>query len=390
MESSLSPLSGLFKPNALKGLYYGPDTVRNHLKSCLPSETSKAFIITGNSLATKTPLIKQIEDLLTPSHHAGTFSSIREHAPIAELDKATDLVQSDSSIDTIISVGGGSPIDSAKAIAYRVNEKSSDKSKWLTHIAIPTTLSASECTFIAGYTGEDGVKTSVMGANLYPAYVLYDSKFGLHTPPALFASTGIRALDHAVESQYHPYTTLMPSRWMTQVAIRELFEYLPKYHANPKDEDVITRLFLAAYASLGFLGMNLKGGLGLSHTMGYALGSPYGIPHGITSCMTLGEVVKLKAQGDPGDAAAVAGILDVFGEKRSGNDVEDAKIVGDKINKLVNQLGFTTTLTEKGVGKDQTEIILGRATGGLNKKEGKSEKEEKMVAAVKGLIERLY
>lgn len=390
MESSLSPLTGLYKPNALKALYYGPDTVQNHLKSCLPSSSSKAFIITGNSLATKTPLIKQIEDLLTPQHHAGTFSSIREHAPIAELDKATDLVQSDSSIDTIISVGGGSPIDSAKAISYRVNEKSSDGNKWLTHIAIPTTLSASECTFIAGYTKEDGVKTSVVHPNVYPAYIIYDSKFGLHTPPTLFASTGIRALDHAVETQYHPTSTLMPTRWITQVAIRELFEYLPKYKANPKDEDVITRLFLAAYASLGFLGGNIKGGLGLSHTMGYALGSPYGIPHGITSCMTLGEVVKLKAQGDPNDAAAVAAILDVFGEKRSGNDVNDAKVVGDKINKLVNQLGFTTTLTEKGVGKDQVDVILGRATGGLSGKEGKTEKEQKMVAAVKGLIERLY
>lgn len=390
MESSLSPISGLYKPNALKGLYYGPNTVRDHLKSCLPSENSKAFIITGNSLATKTPLIKQIEELLGSSHHAGTFSSIREHAPVAELDKATELVQSDSSIDTVISVGGGSPIDSAKAISYRVNEKSGDKNKWLTHITIPTTLSAAECTFIAGFTQDDGVKTSVVSPNIYPSYILYDSKFGLHTPPSLFASTGIRALDHAVETQYHPCSTLMPTRWITQVAIRELFEYLPKYHANPKDEDVITRLFLAAYASLGFLGGNIKGGLGLSHTMGYALGSPYGIPHGITSCMTLGEVVKLKAQGDPGDAAAVAAILDVFGEKRSGNDVEDAKVVGDKINKLVNQLGFTTTLTEKGVGKDQVDVILGRATGGLNKKDGKSEKEEKTVAAVKGLIEKLY
>ncbi|KAK5316314.1 hypothetical protein LTR70_006268 [Exophiala xenobiotica] len=388
MESSLSPLQGLYKPNALKGLYYGSGTVQSHLLSCLPCPDSKAFIITGNSLATKTPLIAQLEDLLTPTRHAGTFANIKQHAPVAQLDEATDKVASDTTIDTIISVGGGSPIDSAKAISYRVHEKSGH---FLTHIAIPTTLSAAECTAIAGYTREDGVKTGIGHPSVYPSYVLYDATFGLQTPPHLFASTGVRALDHAVEMQYHPTATLMPAQWMGLVAIRELFEYLPKYQANPKDEDVITRLYLAAYASLGFLGGNMKGGLGLSHTMGYALGSPYGIPHGITSCMTLGHVVKLKAKGDAKDAAAVARILDVLpGEKRSGDDVKDADIVGDRILKLVDELGFTTTLTEKGVGKDQLPTILQRATGGLSDKEGKSEQEQRMVDGLKKMVETLY
>lgn len=387
MESSLSPLLGLYKPNPLKGLYYGTDTVEKHLKSCLPSEKSKAFIVTGSSLANKTPLIKQIEDLLTSAHHAGTFSNIKQHAPVAQLDEATKKVQEDSTIDTIISVGGGSPIDSAKAISYRVNEKSGH---FLTHIAIPTTLSAAECTFIAGYTREDGVKTSVAHPSTYPSYIIYDSKFGLHSPPDLFITTGIRALDHAVESQYHPSATLMPCQWMCLVAINQLFENLPKYKANPKDEDVIVRLYLAAYASLGFIGLNLTAGLGLSHAMGYALGSPYGIPHGVTSCLTLGHVVKLKARGDPADAAAVARILPVLGGQRSGDDVKDADEVGDKILKLVSDLGFKTTLTEKGVGKDQLDIIVKRATGGLNEKEGKSEKEQRQVAGVTKLVESLY
>lgn len=388
MESSLSPLQGLYKPNALKGLYYGPNTVQQHLLSCLPKDTSKAFIITGSSLATKTPLIKQIEELLTSKHHAGTFSNIKQHAPVAQLDEATDKVQSDSTIDTIISVGGGSPIDSAKAISYRVNEKSGH---FLTHIAIPTTLSAAECTAFAGYTTADGVKTGIGHPNVYPSYVLYDSKFGLETPSDLFASTGIRALDHAVETQYHGYATLMPAQWMGLVAIRELFEFLPKYRANPKDEDVIIRLFLASYASLGFLGGNMKGGLGLSHTMGYALGSPYGIPHGITSCLTLGHVVKLKARGSVEDAAAVSRVLEVLpGEKRSGDDVKDAERVGDRILGLVEELGFKTTLTEKGVGRDELSTILSRATGGLADKEGKSEQEEKMVGGLRKMVEGLY
>jgi alcohol dehydrogenase class IV len=390
MEATLNPLAGFYKPHtALKGLYYGPDAVKQHLLSCLPSEKSKAFIVTGNSLATKTPLIKELESLLSSKHHAGTFSKIGEHAPVAQLDEATEKVHSDETIDTIIAVGGGSPIDSAKAISHRLNEKAA---KFLTLIDIPTTLSAAECTFLAGYTKEDGVKTGVAHPSLYASYIFYDPKFGSYTPPSLFASTGIRALDHAVETQYHPTATLMPAQWSGLMAIKELFDLLPKYQANPKDEQLITRLFLAAFSSLGFLGGNIKGGLGLSHTMGYALGSPYGIPHGITSCLTLGNVVKLKARLSSDDAAKVANILPFIGGSPSGDAVKDAETVGDRINELVKDLGFKTTLTEKGVGKDQLDTIVKRASGGLNPDPNKKadSKEEALALEVRKLVEGLY
>lgn len=276
VESSQSPLRGLWKPTHLQRLYYGPDSVKENLLSCLPKENSKAFILTGTSLANKTGLIKKIEEQLG-QRHAATYSKIGQHAPVAQLDEATELVKKDETIDTIISVGGGSPIDSAKAISYRLNEQS--PGKFLHHITIPTTLSAAECTLGAGYTNADGMKTGVAHPELAPHIVIYDSKFALETPPWLWMSTGMRAMDHAMEQMYHPTSTEMPSRQMCLYAAGELFKNLPKYKANPKDEDVITRLQLAAFASLGFLALNVKGGLGLSHAMGYALGSPYQIPH---------------------------------------------------------------------------------------------------------------
>jgi len=163
----------------------------------MPTDNSKAFIVTGSSLANKTSLIKDVQSLLGSKHHAGTFDKIGQHAPIKQLDEATEMVLNDESIDTIISVGGGSPIDSAKAISYRVNEKT--QGKFLYHITIPTTLSAAECTLGAGYTNEDGMKTGVAHPNLAPQVVIYDSKFALETPPWLWMSTGIRAMDHSME-----------------------------------------------------------------------------------------------------------------------------------------------------------------------------------------------
>jgi alcohol dehydrogenase class IV len=357
-EATTDPLTGLWQPTHLQRLHYGAGSVSKHLLDCLPSASSKAFIITGNSLATKTPLIADVEALLGDKH-AGTFSKIGQHAPVAQLDEATELVKQDGNVDTVISIGGGSPIDSAKAISYRLHEGSG---KWLHHIAIPTTLSASECTLMAGYTEKDGVKTGVRAPELVPHVVLYDASFALHTPEKLWTSTGLRALDHAVELLYHPTASEMPGRWMALQAASSLFKYLPAYKKDPRDEEVVTHLQLAAFASLGFLGYNIKGGLGLSHALGYALGSPYGIPHGITSCLTLGHVVKLKVQY-PAAAAQVARLLPLLGERGSGDVKGDAERVGERVLELVGELGLDQDLRNYEVGRDQISVITKRATG---------------------------
>lgn len=356
-DATNSPLAGLWQPTQLQRLHYGAGSVSKHLLDCLPKENSKAFIITGTSLATKTPLVQDVEKLLG-SKHAGTFSKIGEHAPVADLDEATQIVENDSSVDTVISIGGGSPIDSAKAISYRLHDKNG---KWLHHIAIPTTLSASECTMMAGYTESNGVKTGVRARELVPHVVLYDATFAAHTPQRLWTSTGLRALDHAIELLYHP-TASEVARWMTLQSAGTLFSLLPAHAQNQNDTDATTKLQLAAFASLGFLGYNIKGGLGLSHALGYALGSPYGIPHGITSCLTLGHVVKLKAR-DPSAAAQIARLLPFIGETASGDAGRDAERVGERVLKLVQELGLDSDLRNYNVGKGEIPVITKRATG---------------------------
>ncbi|KAI4285118.1 MAG: hypothetical protein L6R38_000915 [Xanthoria sp. 2 TBL-2021] len=357
-ESTDHPLSGLWQPTQLQALYYGPSSVKRHLLSHLPSDSSKAFIITGSSLATKTSLIRQVESLLGPKHHAGTFTNITQHAPIAQLDEATDSVLNDPSIDTLISIGGGSPIDSAKVISYRSHEKNGG---FLYHITIPTTLSAAECTLGAGYTDEKGTKVTVAHPRLIPQVILYDSTFAKETPPKLWLSTGIRSLDHTVELLYYPTASEAPTKQSCLTALSQLFEYLPKCKKEPDNEDYITRLQLASFMSLFGLGLNLKGSLGLSHTLGYALGSPYGIPHGMTSCLTLPSVVRLKADNLE-DAEQIVRILPFIGHQRSGDDKQDAIRVGDAIDELLKTLGLDATLKDYNVDEDQIPKITKMAT----------------------------
>ena len=320
--SDASPLFGVWMPHAhLKRLFYGPSCVEQHLVGALPSQSSRVFIVTGQSLATKTPLIRQLEELLG-EHHAGTFAGIKQHGEAAGVDQAFAAVLANPSIDTILSVGGGSPIDAAKVVSYRMNEQ---RGSFLFHIAIPTTLSAAECTPGGGYTRQDGTKVGFMAPGMGLSAIFYDPSFARHTPRNLILGSGMRAVDHAVESVYHPNASLMPWKAMACWAIGVLFQYLPQVTAYSDDsngtgsrqpgdaravrrsmhtddgdggdggdcgnmDDALTMLMLAAFASSGFRGANFSGGMGLSHSLGHALGSPYGIPrkqaHVFIPCFT--------------------------------------------------------------------------------------------------------
>ena len=382
MDSTNHPPVGLWKPNQLRKLFYGPNIVNRKLLSLLPQPKSKALIISGASLAFKTPLVKTVETVLTEAHHAGTFTEIKEHAPIAQLEQALMVVRANPSIDTIISLGGGSPIDSAKWISWKFQQEASNRSHilsnegFLTHITIPTTLSAAECTTGAAFTDASGLKASVGGHPLLaPAAILYDSEFARYTPKKLWLASGIRALDHAVELMYHPSTTEVPAKAMCMYAAGELFKYLPQAEkSHPDDTETVLRLFLAAFASFEFLGGNMTSGLGLSHALGYALGAPYGIPHGETSCLTLGHVVKLKAMRSSQDAEQIARLLPYITSKATtksererdlelgAENVQDAKLVGDRILALVDDLGLKASLTSYGVNRGEIETIVQRAT----------------------------
>lgn len=134
---------------------------------------------------------------------------------------------------------------------------------------------------------------------------------------------------------------------MSLEAIKDLFTYLPKSKANPDDASVRTKLFLACYSSLfPFL---YTGGVGLSHSIGHAIGATYSIPHGITSCLSLAPTVHLKAS-NPEEAKQIARIIPYIGKQSTGSDEKDSHIVGDAIAALVERLGHKTTLTAVGDG----------------------------------------
>ncbi|EAT87912.2 hypothetical protein SNOG_04152 [Parastagonospora nodorum SN15] len=335
-----STVKGVYRASPIKLMIYGNDVIAE-------LGGTKGFIITGRSLYEKTPVIKNIEKSLGPAH-GGTFSKIGQHAPIQDIREATALM-SKSACDVLIAIGGGSPIDSAKAIAYNIHQETG---KWIPSIAVPTTLSVAETTQNAGFTTEEKHKIAVSDPELVPK----------------------------VELMYHPLASEIPTKRMCLEAIKDLFTYLPQSKANPQDAEVRTKLFLACYSSLfPFL---YTGGVGLSHSIGHAIGATYSIPHGITSCLSLAPTVHFKAS-NPDEAKQIARIIPYIGKRSTGSDEKDSHIVGDAIADLVERLGHKTTLTAYDVptGDAEEEAIASRAL---------HSKDHKDFANLKKIVHDLY
>ena len=322
----------------------------------------RAFVITGRTLATKTEWISRVKGLLG-DRCAGVFGEASQHVPKRTILDATAQAR-DAQADCLVSVGGGSPIDTAKGMALCLAEGIRDEaglnryatphrtggsepfqaSRPLPQIAIPTTLSAGEHTGQFGTTDETARRKDGAGHPLLvPRVVILDPEISRDTPEWLWASTGIRALDHAVERFYSP--THQP---LTDVlcleAIRLLVRDLPVTLHTPGNLDTRLACQLAAWFSL-FGAFNAR--TGLSHAIGHQLGGRCGVPHGQTSCVILPHVMVFNI---PASADRLALIGEAAGVMMEGKSTEDAaKAAAKTVARAIKALGCPTGLTEVGV-----------------------------------------
>jgi alcohol dehydrogenase class IV len=214
----------------------------------------------------------------------------------------------------------------------------------LPHVAVPTTLSVAELAAGAGYTDEAGNKAGMRDARQLPDAVIYDAALTLATPIALWLSTGIRALDHAVEGTLadglHPFSDVMALE-----SIRRLFDSLPRAKAAPGDVDVRTENQLAAW-----FGYTLTASAsGLSHTMGKQIGARHSIPHGVTSCLLLPHVMRYLERRMPERFALIA---EATGPDPAG-----------QVQGLIGSLGLPQHIAAYGIGEPELRKAAGELAG---------------------------
>jgi maleylacetate reductase len=175
--------------------------------------------------------------------------------------------------------------------------------------------------------------------------VLYDAELTLATPMQLWLSTGIRALDHAVEGFLaegeHPFNDVMALE-----AIRRLFESLPRAKASPHNLDVRTENQLAAWFSFTLPAASASG---LGHMMGKQIGARHGIPHGVTSCLLLPHVIRFFERRMPDRVALLS--------EATGRDP------ARRVQRLSASLGLPDHIAAYGLGEPELRKAAGELGG---------------------------
>ncbi len=316
--------------------------------------SKRPFVITGNSIATKTDLVARIERA-SERKLVGIFSGIRQHAPTSGILGAVEEVKRIKA-DSLVSLGGGSPIDSTKIVVKELSRNFQQPA--ISHIAVPTTLSAAEFSHVAGMTDEKlKLKTGFRDVRLVPRLIFLDPELTVHTPAWLWASTGIRSLDHAVEAVYSPIHQPFVDTLALE-AIRLLFQQLKISTNNPTSFQARLSCQIAAWMS--FAGV-LNVGTGLSHAIGRVIGATWNIPHGITSCLTLAEVMRMEAKRNPDRLALIA---KAEGENLEGVPQEKAALsAADGVSRLVEELGLSKRLRDYGIEREDLPKIAREAAG---------------------------
>lgn len=266
---------------------------------------------------------------------AAVFDGAAPHTPATATAAALERLPAGA--DCLVSLGGGSAIGLAKAVALETG---------LPIAAVPTTYAGSEMTAIWG-ASEGGIKHTGRDARVAPRLVIYDPTLTLDLPASVSAASGMNAMAHAVEALYAPNGTPYAAA-LAEGAIALLASTLPRIVADPRDlaarGDALAGAWLAGSA-LDHAAM------GLHHRLCHVLGGMFGTPHALTHAVLLPHVVDFLAPAAPEAMTRMARALGVPHAPRG-------------LHALVLSLGITTTLADLGLTEDDLERAAGEAAAG--------------------------
>ena len=266
--------------------------------------------------------------------------------------------------DVIVTVGGGSAMDTAKGISIimtnpdredvvSLNGLSNTQNKGLPVIALPTTHgTAAEVTINYVITDEDRhIKMVCVDPNDIPVLAIVDSELMESLPKVTAAATGLDALTHAVEGYITKGHNLMADMFHMK-AIELIFENLAKA-VNEKDPVAIENMSKAQYiAGMGFSNV----GLGIVHSMAHQLGAVYDTPHGIANAILLPTVMRFNGEVC---ADRFREILCHIG-RPDAKDLNDSDVINTfvwMIEELSKSVGVTQRVADVG-GKEEDIVML--------------------------------
>jgi alcohol dehydrogenase len=315
----------------------------------------KALIVTDRDLAKNTDIPERIKKVLG-NLCVGIFSDVEPDSGIHIVNQGSKLGK-ELGADCIVSVGGGSAIDTAKGIAILLKEggKLQDYVGFqiLTrpqtpHIVIPTTAgTGSEVTYLAVIKDhEEGRKLLFGDYNILPNVAILDPKMTEGLPPRLTAATGMDAMSHAIEA-LHSLQREPIADGMALHAIRLIKAFLPKAVENGKDMMARGEMLIAAnMAGIAFSNAQV----GVVHALAHSVGARFKVHHGLANSILLPACLRYNADAC---GEVYLDVLSALGVNIEGIQPDKAgDVVADKIIEFTKKLGLPQRLRDVGVPEE--------------------------------------
>ncbi|TYR36796.1 iron-containing alcohol dehydrogenase (plasmid) [Aminobacter sp. NyZ550] len=323
-------------------------------------------LVVGDPGVQRVGLIDRVQAILTgASIFNAVYADVESDPATRSVDEGTVHGKANG-CDLVVGIGGGSALDTAKAIGLMLVNDGNIKDyvgigkvprAGAPVIAVPTTAgTGSELTIWSVLSDKVAkAKISVGSVLNCPAIALLDPELTLSLPPQITAATGMDALTHALESYVNTATQPI-SEAMSDQAMTLIARSLRKAVADGSDVEARGDMLLAStIAAMAFNSTRL----GLVHAFAMPLGAKFGIPHGLVNAIMLPEVMRFNHLANPRKFARIA---EIFGEKTAGLPVEEAAALSvSAIEKLKLDVGITAKLSNFGVTEGRFDEIVDEA-----------------------------
>ncbi len=335
--------------------YFGPGA-----REVLPKEISrlglhKAFVATDKDLVKFGVADKVLEVLRNASIPYELFTEIKPNPTVSNV-KAGVKAFAESGADFILAIGGGSSIDTSKAIGIITNNPdfsdvvslegvADTKKKSVPIIALPTTAgTAAEVTINYVITDEENQKKMVcVDPNDIPAIAIVDAELMYTLPKSLTAATGLDALTHAIEGLITKGAWEMSDMFEIK-AIEMIARYLETAVNEPKNPEARNGMAVAQYiAGMAFSNV----GLGVVHGMAHPLGAIFDIPHGVANALLLPTIMEFNAPAALDKYVEIAKAMGVYERDMSREAAAEAAVKA--VKELSVRVGIPQHLTDLGI-----------------------------------------
>ena len=343
--------------------YFGPGA-----RKVLPQEIKrlglhKAFVATDKELIKFGVAGKVLSVLEEAGIPYEVFSEIKPNPTVSNV-KAGVKAYAEAGADFILAIGGGSSIDTAKAIGIITNNPefsdvvslegvADTRRKSVPVIALPTTAgTAAEVTINYVITDEQNQKKMVcVDPNDIPAIAIVDAELMYTLPKGLAAATGMDALTHAIEGLITKGAWEMSDMFEIK-AIEMINRYLETAVNNPSDAEARNGMAVAQYiAGMAFSNV----GLGVVHGMAHPLGAIFDIPHGVANALLLPTIMEFNMPAALDKYVEIAKAMNVYAAGMSKEEAAQAAVKA--VKELSLRIGIPQHLTELGITENDLDRL---------------------------------